>query len=301
MSGIPDLGRRSENRCRAPGRTQQHARRSFGNRAISSRYLPILVMLVLGLASPVSAETLRAGGVGAATQLLPRLFAGFDRTDAVKFEVVPSLGSSGGLRALSENVLDIAVSGRPLNAEELERGLKVVAAIRTPFVLATSHRAPNGLKSTEIADIYKSPKATWADGTAIRVILRPKSDSDTPLMGGLFPGMVSALEVARARHDTNIAATDQDNADAAERIEGSLTGSTLTQMITEQRNLRLTPIDGVAPSLATAESGAYPFSKTLYFVLPAMKSSEAERFIAFIGSPTGQELLRANGSIMIAD
>ena len=32
-----------------------------------------------------------------------------------------------------------------------------------------------------------------------------------------------------------------------------------------------------------------------------MKSSEAERFIAFIRSPTGQELLRANGSIMIPD
>lgn len=113
--------------------------------------------------------------------------------------------------------------------------------------------------------------------------------------------MATALEVARARRDTNIAATDQDNADAAERIEGSLTGSTLTQMITEQRNVRLTPIDGVAPSVATAESGAYPFSKTLYFVLPAMKTPEAERFIAFIRSATGQELLRANGSILIPD
>jgi phosphate transport system substrate-binding protein len=300
MSGIPELSRRSENRCLAPGRTQQRAQRGVRNRAISTRCLSIVVMLV-GLASPAFAETLRAGGVGAATQLLPRLFAGFGQTDAVKLEVIPSLGSSGGLRALSENALDIAVSGRPLNASELERGLKVVAAIRTPFVLVTSHPAPNGLKSAEIADIYKSAKATWADGAATRVILRPKSDSDTPLMGGLFPGMESALEVARARHDTNIAATDQDNADAAERIAGSLTGSTLTQMITEQRNLRLTAIDGVAPSVATAESGAYPFSKTLYFVLPAMKSAEAERFIAFIRSPTGQELLRANGSIMIPD
>ena len=268
MSGIPDLSRRSENRC-PRSRSEAAARAAQLRQPRDIDSLPVYTChACLGPRGPVSAETLESAEWARRRNCSRACLQDFDRTDAVKLEVIPSLGSSGGLRALSENVLDIAVSGRPLTAEELKHGLKVVAAIRTPFVLATSHRAPNGLKSTEIADIYKSPKATWADGTAIRVILRPKSDSDTPLMGGLFPGMGSALEVARARHDTNIAATDQDNADAAQRIEGSLTGSTLTQMITEQRNLRLTPIDGVAPSLATAESGAYLFSKTLYSYSP---------------------------------
>jgi phosphate transport system substrate-binding protein len=255
-----------------------------------------LTVLLWGLMNPAVAETLRAGGVGAVTMLLPSLYSEFDRDGANKLEVIPGLGSSGGLRALAEGALDFAVSGRPLNADELKEGLRVVAAVRTPFVLVTSHANPNSLKSTEIADIFKTPKAMWADGSVTRVILRPKSDSDTTVLGVMFPGMVSAIEAARARQDTTIAATDQDNADAAERIKGSLTGTTLTQMITEQRNLRVVAIDGLMPGVEAMEAGAYPFTKTISFVLPAKRNTLAERFIAFIQSPAGQEILRAKGS-----
>src|SRR5688572_2528393 len=103
----------------------------------------LVVLIFLGLASPASADALRAGGVGAATKLLSLLGAGFaEEGSATQIEVIPSLGSSGGLRALSEGALDIAVSGRPLNAEELKQGMRVVATIRTPFVLVTAHPKP---------------------------------------------------------------------------------------------------------------------------------------------------------------
>jgi phosphate transport system substrate-binding protein len=274
----------------------------LGWRWEANRCLYVLgILLLWGLMNPAAAETLRTGGVGAVTKLLPLLYEGFDRDAADKLEVIPGLGSSGGLRALAENALDFAVSGRPLNADELKEGLRVVAAVRTPFVLVTSHVKPNGLKSTEIADIFNAPKATWADGSIIRVIIRPRSDSDTTVLGGMFPGMVSALEAARARQDTTIAATDQDNADAAERIQGSLTGTTLTQMITERRDLRIMAIDAIAPGVEAMEAGTYPFTKTIYFVLPAKRNSLAERFIEFIQSPPGQAMLRAKGSSPITE
>ena len=135
----------------------------------------------------------------------------------------------------------------------------------------------------------------------MRVILRTKSDSDTPILGAMFPGMVSAIEAARKRQDVPVAATDQDNADAAERVPGSLAGSTLTQIKIEQRPLRMVSIDGVAPSVETLESGAYPFSKTIYFVLPARKNSSADGFVAFLRSPAGQAILRDAGNLMSPD
>jgi hypothetical protein len=39
-------------------------------------------------------------------------------------------------------VLDIAISGRPLSAAEQGRGLIQAASVQTPYVLATSLRAP---------------------------------------------------------------------------------------------------------------------------------------------------------------
>jgi phosphate transport system substrate-binding protein len=262
-------------------------------------YRRIWLVLLLSLATPAAAETLRVGGVGAATNLLPILFSGLNQHQDTKLEVIPSLGSNGGLRALSENALDIAVIGRSLSADEIKQGMTIGAAVRTPFVLVTSHRAPNAIGKSEVADLFSAPNAHWADGTPLRVILRPKSDSDTPTWIAQFPGMATALEAARKRHDVPTAATDQDNADAAGRIDGSLAGSTLTQIITERRTLRLVPVDGVAPSVEALENGSYPFSKQLLLVLPAKKSAAAERFIASLGSPSGRALLRENGNITV--
>lgn len=268
----------------------------------AAMHIRVLAIIMLGLIGPANADALRAGGVGAITQLMPALFASFAGTQPRSgnaTEVIPSLGSGGGLRALAEGALDIAVSGRPLNAEELRQGMKVVLSMRTPFVMVTSHPNPSGLKSDEIARVFGAQKSAWADGSPIRVILRPKSDSDTLILEGLFPGMVAALEAARTRHDVPVAATDQDNATAAERIAGSLTGSTLTQIRTEQRQLRLVSINGVAPTLEAMESGAYPFSKTIHFVLPAKPNPRAEDFLAFLQSPAGQALLRDSGNLLM--
>jgi phosphate transport system substrate-binding protein len=253
------------------------------------------------IANSASADTLRAGGIGASTAMLPPLFAVFNRNSEHKLEVIPALGSSGGLRAAADGVLDIAMSGRAIKPDEEAQGLTQALAVRTPFVLVTSRSHPAGQKSADVANLYMSPKAAWPDGSPIRIILRPVSDSDTPALRAMFPGMVPALEAAHKRSDIPTAATDQDNADLAERILGSLTTSTLTQIQMERRKLSIIPIDGIEPSLENLEHGAYPFAKTLYFILPAKKNPVAERFIAFLKTPEGQAALAATGNLPAND
>ena len=172
------------------------------------------------------------------------------------------------------------------------KGLRVGLVMRTPFVLATSHPNPNGLTRAAVVEAFSTHTPAWGDGSPIRIILRPRSESDTALLGKLFPGLASAIEDARKRPDVPVAATDQDNVEMAERTPGSLVGSTLTQMRMEKRNLRTIAIDGVAPSLEAFERGDYPYGKELYFVLPSAPSPLAERFLEFLRSPEGQRLLR---------
>jgi len=255
--------------------------------------------MLVSTSEVATANTLRMGGVGAATRLLPELFEGFENSAKLELEVIPSLGSNGGLRALADGVLDMAVSGRPLTEQERAAGLRPVLSIRTPFVLVTSHPQPNGLRSSEIADVFKSLRPTWRDGAPIRIILRPRSDSDTTVLGNMFPGMVAAIETARQRPDVPIAATDQDNADLAERLGGSLSAATLTQIIAERRALRLVTLDGIEPSLAALEDGSYPYAKTLDFIVSSRIAPHAEAFIAFLRSSAGQATLRSKGSVLI--
>ena len=235
---------------------------------------------------------MRVGGTGTAIGMLQQVGAEFTTATGVKVDVVSSLGSTGAIRALTDGLLDIAVPARPLKSDESAAGLRQVAVLRTAYVIATSHSNPGGLKSTDIAKIFAAEKPAWSDGAPIRIILRPRSDTDTALLAELFPGMNDALEVARGRAELPTAATDQDNAALAERIPGSLVGTTATQIKTEHRDLHVVRLDGVEPTLANFESGAYRFEKKLYFVVPRNSAPDGRRFVEFLRSPQGVKALR---------
>lgn len=243
--------------------------------------------------SPTRAEPteLRAGGTGAATEILRVLGAEFGKETGYRAEIIASLGTSGGLSALVDGHLDIAVAGRALKAEEQAKGLKVAMVVRTPFVLATSHKTPRGLASADVVRAFAAPNMAWPDGTPIRVILRPRSESDVALMVSLFPGLADAMEKSRQRPDIPVAATDQDNADLAESTPGSLVGMTLTQLLLEKRNLRTVAIDGLDASKDNVANGTYPYSKLLYFVTREQPGEVAAAFLRFLNSATAHELM----------
>jgi phosphate transport system substrate-binding protein len=258
----------------------------------SSVAIAVFFSCALVAGPSAAAETLRVGGTGSAIGMLQQVGAEFTAATGGKVEVVASLGSTGAIRALADGVLDIAISGRPLKADEFAKGLRQVAMLRTAYVFATSHFKPNGLKTADLPRIVAAEKSTWADGTTIRIILRPRSEADTALQGELFAGMDKAIEAARRRAEVPTAATDQDNAALAERTPGSLAGTTATQIKTEHRNLHVVPLDGVEPTLANFESGAYRFAKNLYFIVPRNSSPEAQRLVDFLRSPQGVKALR---------
>ena len=218
------------------------------------------------MAGPVAAGDLRIGGTGAVTDVLRALAPDFTAQTGIALVVIPSLGSSGANNAVADGQLGLAVSGRDLRDKEKARGLQVVGVLRTPYGLVTSRPGPDGLASADIVGLYKSARPLWPDGMPMLIVLRPADDSDNEVLAALFPGMAEALAQLRKRRDLSVAATDQDNADMAERMAGSLVGATLTQIRAEKRNLRFVALDGVMPSLEAYLDGSYPHGKLLYLV-----------------------------------
>ena len=136
--------------------------------ATIARILAVAVstcLVFLAQTPPAIAESLRVGGTGTATELLKVLGRAFTRHTGVDVEVVPSLGSTGAIRAVADGALGFAVSGRGLTRDEVDNGMSIAVTARTPFVFATSHPAPNALRSSQIAEVYSAIKATWSDGS----------------------------------------------------------------------------------------------------------------------------------------
>lgn len=262
--------------------------------------LAIGTVLLLSSAGHAFAEEMKVGGTGAAHGLMERLGEAFGASHpGDQVAVVPGLGSSGGIAALAEGVLQVAVSGRDLKPEEKAKGLESAPFVETLFLFVTSHPKRQRLTRADVVAIYEGTLSKWPDGKEIRPILRPRSDAAAAFVVASFEGMPSAMEKTRQRADVPIAATDQDNLDAAEKTPNSFAGMTLLQFTTETPRLRAIALDGVEASVEAMESGAYPLKMRLRIVTRAEPSPLARRFLDFLRSPDADRIIRESGAVTV--
>ena len=175
---------------------------------IGRGFLGTLLFAALAVAATcggAQAETIvRIGGTGSGLPAMRLLATAYSKTHPdVSIKVVPSLGSGGGIAALAKGALDLAISARPLKDTELSLGARAVEYARTPLVFAVHKDVPKtNLTSDEVLAIYAGKTRTWSDGTRIRLILRPMSDSGYPDPEAAFAG-VGFGRAPRARAPRN--------------------------------------------------------------------------------------------------
>jgi phosphate transport system substrate-binding protein len=196
------------------------------------------------------------------------------------------------MRAVIAGAIDIATTARPLKAEEAAAGAKAFALGRSPYVFVTSRpEPPTRLSSDDIVEIYALRRRTWADGTPLRLILRPRNDGETDFLIERFSRLRPVLEATHARQIAPVAQTDQLNLDLAETLQGSFASATLAAVVSEERRLKPLAIDNAMPSLSTLASGEYPHFRPLNLVASATTSEAGQAFVAFAGSAKGRAIL----------
>lgn len=256
------------------------------------------ISIVLASATAV-AETIKLSGTGGALATMQQMSKAFTAAHpGANIAIQPYLGTSGSIKALLAGALDIAVATRPAKPEEQSAGAVSTLYAKTPFIFATSQSKPTtGFTLREIADIYAGHITAWQDGSPIRLIMRPASDSDTDATMKMSAEMRAAVASAASRKGLAVAMTDQDAANLLEKIPGAMGSTTLALIVSEKRALKPLTINGVAPSLKTLDNGSYPYHKPLYFVTAANSSPLVKQFIAFARSPAGKAILKENGQL----
>ncbi|MFJ8064990.1 PstS family phosphate ABC transporter substrate-binding protein [Psychrobacillus sp. NPDC096426] len=71
-----------------------------------------------------------------------------------------------------------------------------------------------------------------------------------------------------------------------------------TEMV-QNKKIKLLEIDGIAPTKETIRSGEYPIASEFYIVTAGTDNPNVEKFIAWILSPQGQELIEKTGYISL--
>jgi phosphate transport system substrate-binding protein len=259
--------------------------------------MALAVALALVTAAAQAAETVRVGGTGvglAWAGKAARMLEAQNRE--VHIEVLPSLGTPGGLRALLAGAIEVGLAARSLKEDETAKGLREAACLRSAFAFATSRPAAPGIQLSDLSRIYGDPNPLWPDGQPIKVILRSPAGSENSYLASLHPGVGDALAAAAKRLGIPVGNTDQENVELLARTEGSFGMTTTLQAKAENLALTLLSVDGVEATPKTLADGSYPMPMNLCFVLPPKPSAGAETFIAFLRSDAGRWLARTYGA-----
>ncbi len=247
-------------------------------------------------------DVIRIGGTGSALGTMKVLAGAFEKSyPTAKVSVMPSLGSSGAIKAVAQGAIEIGISGRALKEEEMNRGLSAAEYARTPFVpVVHAGVALSAITAGEIVRIYTGEMKMWPNGERIRLVLRPASDVDTSLLKDISPEMGRAVDAALSRTGMLTGINDQQNAELLEHTPGAFGFSTLAQVSTENPELKMLTWNGVRPSVQALAKGSYPFSKRLFFVTKGPLSPATRTFIDFVLSSEGRKLLEQTGNMPLA-
>jgi phosphate transport system substrate-binding protein len=155
----------------------------------------------------------------------------------------------------------------------------------------------SGITLSEAVDIYGGKIDRWKDGSPLRLVLRPVSDTDTVHLERMSPRMAAALAQARRREGLIVALTDHESADAIEDTPGAFGTTTLAMVASEKRKIKILSLSGVTPSGNAVRDGSYPYAKTFHLVTGPNPSRAATKFIAFLRSPAGSSILDRAGHV----
>ncbi|WP_306262180.1 PstS family phosphate ABC transporter substrate-binding protein [Pararhizobium sp. IMCC21322] len=262
---------------------------------LSSILTGIFSFLIVSANGIAHGDTLRIGGTGAALGGMTLLGAAFEKQNpGAMIEVLPSLGSSGGIKALIAGVIDLSVASRVLKRDEKVQGVEARLYAITPLAVATSSGTDADAVTTEqLAQMYSGEMTYWPSGQPVRLVLRPMSETDTQILSGLSDGMSQAIKAAHQRPGLLKAINDQDNADMLEQLDGSIGAIAMGQIMTENRRVKVLPLNGILPEVGGDSSQDLRLRKSLYIVKTQRQSNMASQFFDFVFSEKAQSILAA--------
>lgn len=257
------------------------------------RRLILLPSVLFLCAASAAAEPLAVTGTGGAVtavRLLAREY--MKRFPGEQVDMPPGIGTTGGVKAVLAGKLDIGIGGRPLTDAEREAGAVETPIARSPFVFC-GHQDVGvaALSLRDVIDIFDGKKASWPDGTPIRLILRPEGETDVDILRGISRELAGAVDRAMRRSGMIFALSDRDAADAIEWIPGAFGVLALGMVAAEKREIKVFSLDGATPSANALAAGDYPFGKRFSLVTVREPSPEVRRFLAFVRSREAASIL----------
>lgn len=249
------------------------------------------------------AGVLHLAGSGSNLPLTRALAEAFAvREPGAHIVVFDSIGSSGGVRAVYDDVVDLGLVSRGLKEGEAALGVVTIPYARVPVVAAVNLSVPDeSITTQELVDIYAGRKTTWSDGSPIVVLQREPGDSGHSAVAAALPEFAAADEAAYRDRRWQVIFHDRAMQEALAITPGAVGLLDAGAISLQKLPLRALQLEGYAASEASVQSRRYPFSKDLAFVAVEEPSGFAAEFVRFVHSEEARALMRPHGYIPLPE
>ena len=246
---------------------------------------------------------LRLAGAGPNLPLTHALVDAYVRAHPrARIHVHESIGSTGGIEALGDGNIDIALISRALTPAEVTRGLLVLPYAMDAVVFAANPSVPvDGITSSEAVALFAGLRATWGDGSRVVVLQRERGEPKHTVAGDAIRGFRVADDTARRNSLWHVLFSDDAMQQTLASAPGSIALLDLGAAVSRKLPIKVLSLDGIRPDEASVVSGVYPLHVELSFVVRTRATrGQIAEFMRFVYSPQGEAVIDENGYIPMA-
>jgi phosphate transport system substrate-binding protein len=238
-------------------------------------------------------------GTGDSQELLRKLAKALEKElGGGEIEVPESVGSSGGIKALTKGETDLARVARPLKKSEEKLGFtyKLFAKAPIVFVVHPDVTGIDNIKTKQIIDIYSGKITNWSelggDPGKIYPITRESGDSCLRVIAKFIPEFAGVSDVVG-----KVVYSTPETIQTLENHKKTIGYTTLTAIAGTK--LRVLKINGIETSVENVLNGKYRLTVPYAIVFKGEPKGLTKRFVDFLYSEDGREIISQTGAVPV--
>jgi phosphate transport system substrate-binding protein len=203
-------------------------------------------------------------------------------------------GSSKGIEGISNGIVQLAASSRPLRSSEQQSGLQAIPVAKDAVAVVVGVNNPfkGGLTLEQLAQIFTGKITNWSEvggpSAPIKVINRAATGGTQEFFREI---VLLGKNFAADGPNFTTMATDSTTPILQRLGTDGISYATASQ-VKNQATVRIVPINGSsAADPAAIQNGSYPISRSLFLVVPSKTSQAVKDFIDLALSPEGQQVV----------
>lgn len=241
----------------------------------------------------IPAGTYRGAGTGAGLESLTALATRFQSKHAGVIFKLEDVGADNSIALVGNGDADFGFLSRDLKPEEKTRLQSIPYAGTGTGIAVNPLNAIGALSTEQVRKIYSGEFTNWSQlggqPGEIRPLIRESSSSTRASFEAYFFG-------GKPTYGKNVIEVVESGPtyQAVRDFRGAIAMITIQKTTTQDANLRLVALDGIAATTRNVNSGVYPVRRPIILTVhpdsTKMKAA-VTAFFEFIKTPEGQEIL----------